>query len=104
MPVLTAKFAGMRKARDFSIYPSTVVGSGERRINLQADSVLVSVDYETGKGRIAWRGSNPKYGVHLYAAGSEPIEIAGDTLQYLQMVCPRPGGRIGPGVYHGGAR
>ena len=57
------QFKGMRKPDSFIVYPVNV---GDKTLTVQGSRTIAQFDIETGKGRLNFKGNNPKYFIHLY--------------------------------------
>lgn len=97
---LAVKFEKMRKADE-------VVGMKQDDGNLyfQGDRMIGVVDPVTGKCVLNYKGSNPKYNIHLSRAlGAEVVELPADFVDALKQVIIGPGHEIGPGVIMAGVK
>lgn len=56
-----AQLAGMRKPQDFVVYPN----QNPKLLVVQSDRAIGIFDRKTGAGLLNWRGSHPKYFLHL---------------------------------------
>ena len=70
MRTVTATLAGMRKPQKFVVYPRQ---GDDQDIIVQSERAIGSFNRTTGQGRLNWRGSAPKYFLHLSRRlGAEP--------------------------------
>ena len=99
MKTVFGKFAGMRKAQEFVVYPyNPAYDNGTMQV--QSDHAIGQFDRKTGVGVLNWRGSNAKYGVHLsMAAGAEPYTFPPEFVAQCQEHQLQPGDKIAPNLY-----
>lgn len=74
------KFEGMRKAKDFIVYP---MKTGEREITIQSDVRIGTIDLETGQVKLSKHHSGGAYFVHLYEAAPAG-KLSGEQLLMLK--------------------
>ena len=90
---VTAKLAGMRKPQEFVVYPKR---SGDGLIVVQSRKAIGTFNPETGRGILNWRGSNPKYFVHLCKAmGAESYIFPIVFIAACMVAQPKSGDLIG---------
>lgn len=86
------KFPGMRKADSFIVYPRK---SGDDAIIVQGSRTIARIEGD-GTGMINYKGTNPKYFLHLTRMmGAEPIEFPRDFLALVIEFMPKSGDLIG---------
>jgi hypothetical protein len=84
-----AKLASMRKPQSFTVYPAAADGT----IIVQSDNAIGRFDPSTRKGVLNYKGSNPKYFLHLNVAlGATPYEFPADFVEAC--VAQQKGNRI----------
>lgn len=93
---IEGKFLGMKRADEFVVYPfkpgELIVVQGSRSIG--------KFDPVTGEGVLNWKGSKPKYFMHLSAfLGAEPFHFPADFVEKAIQAQPQSGDHIGAGVY-----
>jgi hypothetical protein len=89
------KLAGMRKPERWIVYPRN---GGRGMLKVQGDRSIASIDPETGKGVLNWRGSNAKYGPHLsQALGAEPFTFPQEFVNLARNYEPSSGDSMGGG-------
>ena len=90
---VSAKLAGMRKPQEFVVYPRND-GSPDRII-VQSDRAIGALGPD-GRGILNWRGSGPKYFVHLSRRlGAEPYTFPRSFVLMCQEARPNSGDLIG---------
>ena len=79
---VTAKLAGMRKAREWMVMPTS-----DDRIVVQADAAIGIFDWRSGKGRLSTKGG---YFPHLAIA--KAYVFPPDFVRACMQACPSLGG------------
>ena len=79
---VTAKFKGMRKPQDFTVYP---FNAEEKDRMIQSSTRIARVNLETGRMLISKPRSSGAYGVHLNEAlGAKWMDCPVETLDELK--------------------
>lgn len=99
-PRVRLQFPGMRKADDCVVHPTTIIGTNEQVITAQGDRLILRLDADgSGMATVNYKGSNPKYFVHLSPLmGAVRIQLTPEQVAMLEGACYRHGEEIGPGV------
>ena len=80
--VVVARFAGMRKARAWTVMPTS-----DDRIIIQADGAIGIFDWRSGKGRLCTKG-----GYFPYLRIAAPYIFPLDFVRACLQACPSLGG------------
>lgn len=89
------QFKGMRKPDNFIVYPKK---AGDVELQVQGHRTIARFNIETGAGRLNFRGSNSKYGVHLnYALGAIDYQFPQDFINKALEFLPCSGDTMGGG-------
>ncbi len=87
---------GMRKADECVVYPALMGGL----IQIQGARSIARIDPATGKGLVNFKGSGPKYNLHLHPSmGAVVHQFDMGFVLMCQELRPNSGDQIGPGVY-----
>lgn len=95
MRTIKLQLPGMRKADECVVYPRN---NGEP-IVIQGARSIARFDPVTGEGIVNFKGSNPKYFVHLMGAGAQRFTFDQAFIRQCQEIVPNSGDEIGAGVY-----
>ena len=86
------QFKGMRKPDDIIVYPR----KDETDYTFQGTRLIGTVDPNTGKGMLNYKGSNSKYFMHLMKfMGATPCEYQQDFINLVKEFAPNSGDLIG---------
>jgi hypothetical protein len=87
---------GMRKPDECVVYPQLMGG----KIHVQGARSIAAIDPATGEAWVNYKGSNPKYGIHLSPAlGAVRHTFDMGFVLMCQELRPNSGDQIGPGAY-----
>lgn len=97
---VVAKFATMRKAQSFVVYPRpTNVGDDYNLIMIQSDKAIAQFDKTTGEGYLNYKGSNSKYGHDLHPArGAIKYTFSQEFIKECLEAQPQKGDRLCGGI------
>ena len=86
------QFKGMRKPDDIIVYPR----KGDAEFTFQGGRLIGTVNPDTGKGLLNYKGSNSKYFVHLMKhLGAVDCEFPEDFIGLVREFAPASGDLIG---------
>jgi len=86
------QFPGMRKPDDIIVYPR----KEEKEFTFQGSRLIGTVDPETKKGRLNFKGSNSKYFIHLSKMlGAIDYEYPQEFINMVKEYSPESGDLIG---------
>lgn len=92
------QFPGMRKPDDIIVYPNP----DGKVYTFQGDRTIGTVDVETRKGVLNFKGSNSKYFIHLNKMlGAVDYEFPQEFVNLIKEHATHKGDQIGPGIYVG---
>lgn len=92
------KLGNMRKNAEWVVYPKR--NNDEGHITIQSDTRICKFDPATKKGVLSAAHANGSYGIHLYPQlGAVAVDIPEDVIAACVEAQPKPGTRIGAGVY-----
>jgi len=87
------QFKGMRKPDDIIVYPRK---KDEKEFIFQGSRLIGSVDPETARGMLNFKGSNSKYFMHLSKfLGAVPYEYPREFINMVKEYSPEAGDLIG---------
>jgi len=88
------KLAGMRKPDRWVVCPVSNIPDNE--LVVQGSRAIARINLTTKEGILNWRGSNPKYFVHLHPAlGAEWVTFPAEFVRLASEFKPRSGDLIG---------
>ena len=92
------QFPGMRKPDDIIVYPNP----DGKVYTFQGDRLIGTVDVETHKGVLNFKGSNSKYSVHLSKAlGAIDYVFPQEFVNLIKEFSTKKGDIIGQGIILG---
>jgi hypothetical protein len=98
MKTITTRLASMKKPQRFIVYPFKPENNGH--ITVQSDKAIGRFDPITGKGLLNYKGSKPKYFMHLSPfTGAIEYQFPPDFVNECIASQPVSEDSIGGGVY-----
>ncbi|MDP2730583.1 MAG: hypothetical protein Q8O55_08865 [Dehalococcoidales bacterium] len=92
------QFPGMRKPDDIIVYPNP----DGKVYTFQGDRTIGTVDVETRKGVLNFKGSNSKYFIHLNKVlGAVDYNFPQEFVNLIKEFSTKKGDIIGPGIILG---